>query len=455
MDMKDIWSADLLGRRQDALYLIKFLEAQVSRRQRAGLPAAYVLNIDTQWGGGKTFFLERLHKELKSAGHLVTYVNAWKDDHAADPLIALMSEVDQSLGTVNNAVSRAKWRTAKAAGMEVVKAVLTGAARSATKRYLDAELSDLTGVISKPTAADISDGVSDGVDEAVSKLSSIADKAIEDYRNASASIEKFRDNLGLAIKASPDRKDAILFILLDELDRCRPTYALELLERAKHLFSADRVVFIAATDTRQLRHSVAGVYGEKFDSQRYLRRFFDQTYRFTEPDRDSFVRAWFEANAPRDIPSPCEPQLLFALHANARKASLRDIEQWLHHYANVLDGWTEHLAPEAVVLSQLIVEFHDDEHLDMAHRDLKYNFAIPYNQSKVRIQEFFNTIAANAKNLPELFSREMARDDGHDRRPESYTRNVLHSHWETTGGKKESVLLKLPAVVAMAGRMQL
>ncbi|WP_419182173.1 P-loop NTPase fold protein [Pantoea ananatis] len=34
-----------------------------------------------------------------------------------------------------------------------------------------------------------------------------------------------------------------LFVFVDELDRCRPTYAIEMLETIKHLFSIENVVY--------------------------------------------------------------------------------------------------------------------------------------------------------------------------------------------------------------------
>ncbi|WVV48879.1 P-loop NTPase fold protein [Pseudomonas sp. NA13] len=69
------------------------------------------------------------------------------------------------------------------------------------------------------------------------------------------------------------------FIFIDELDRCRPTYAIELLERVKHFFELEDCRFIVASDSTQLAHSVRAVYGEKFYSERYLSRFFDAEFR--------------------------------------------------------------------------------------------------------------------------------------------------------------------------------
>ena len=64
-------------------------------------------------------------------------------------------------------------------------------------------------------------------------------------------------------------------MLIDELDRCRPPYAIETLEVAKHIFNADGVVFALGLHRQQLTASIKAVYGQDFDAVGYLERFFD------------------------------------------------------------------------------------------------------------------------------------------------------------------------------------
>ncbi|NJA05920.1 hypothetical protein HC024_09315 [Methylococcaceae bacterium WWC4] len=68
------------------------------------------------------------------------------------------------------------------------------------------------------------------------------------------------------------------------------------MERIKHVFNIPGVVFIIATDTAQLSHSVKAVYGEEFNGEIYLRRFFDQIYTLPKPDCVSFVEMLFEGH---------------------------------------------------------------------------------------------------------------------------------------------------------------
>lgn len=86
-----------------------------------------------------------------------------------------------------------------------------------------------------------------------------------------------------------------LMVMIDELDRCRPSYAVEFLEVAKHMFSVDRIVFVLAVNSDQLAHSVRALYGHDFDAEGYLRRFFDVDFRMPEPDRQAFIRAQLQA----------------------------------------------------------------------------------------------------------------------------------------------------------------
>lgn len=73
-------------------------------------------------------------------------------------------------------------------------------------------------------------------------------------------------------------KKPSLIICIDELDRCRPTFAIEMLERIKHLFDVPGIIFLLSIDKSQLESSTAAVYGERINAPEYLRRFIDLEY---------------------------------------------------------------------------------------------------------------------------------------------------------------------------------
>lgn len=82
-----------------------------------------------------------------------------------------------------------------------------------------------------------------------------------------------------------------LVIFIDELDRCRPTFSIELLEMIKHLFDVENMVFIFALDISQLSYSVQSVYGTGIDSAGYLCRFFDYISKLPKFDVNTYINS--------------------------------------------------------------------------------------------------------------------------------------------------------------------
>ena len=67
-----------------------------------------------------------------------------------------------------------------------------------------------------------------------------------------------------------------MILVVDELDRCLPEYAIKVLERLHHVFSGiANVQIILAIDKQQLENTVTQIYGKSIDMQRYLAKFID------------------------------------------------------------------------------------------------------------------------------------------------------------------------------------
>lgn len=137
-------------------------------------------------------------------------------------------------------------------------------------------------------------------------LDSFTEKSIADYVSSSISdavdayvvqrslIDEFHSSLGKAIeKLNGDGKKSQIVMFVDELDRCRPTYAVDLLERIKHLFNIDNVIFVISLDKQQLHISLSAVYGQDINSDEYLRRFIDLEYMLPKPDAEAFTNNLF------------------------------------------------------------------------------------------------------------------------------------------------------------------
>jgi len=93
MDKSKIWENDCLNRKEEGQFLIHYLR----ERYKQNKENLFVLNLNAEWGFGKTYFLENLALELKEEQHPVVYFDAWKNDYTKDPLLVFISEVDNSL----------------------------------------------------------------------------------------------------------------------------------------------------------------------------------------------------------------------------------------------------------------------------------------------------------------------------------------------------------------------
>ena len=107
-----------------------------------------------------------------------------------------------------------------------------------------------------------------------------SDKAIEQMLDTvaktSATTAAFKAKLTKL--ANTSENSAPLVVIIDELDRCRPSYALEMLERVKHLFDVPNVVFIFFVYAPALLSAVRKTYGQDIDPSEYLRKFFERAH---------------------------------------------------------------------------------------------------------------------------------------------------------------------------------
>jgi KAP family P-loop domain len=231
-----------LGRKDFAETLTTFIE-------NASTPL--VLALDSGWGSGKTTFLRMWRAQLRLKGISSAYFNAWESDYLEEPLIGLISEFASEL-KAKEPKQAAKVREA---GKRILKTLVPFAARMAAV--------SLFGPGSGETAATWA--------EASQSLAESQLNAYEERKRDATTLRLLLEKAAAA--AGADAKPFVY--LIDELDRCRPTFAIELLERIKHLFEVPGIVFVLALDRTQLQHSIRSVYGAEFDAAGYLRRFFD------------------------------------------------------------------------------------------------------------------------------------------------------------------------------------
>ena len=228
-----------------------------------------VLALDSEWGGGKTTFLKLWAAHLRKEGFAVAEFNAWETDFSSEPFVALSSKL-----------------------REQFEAAPPESLAETTKRF--SEVAKRVALRTAPVAIRLlSQGLLDSgsLERLVADhLATRAEDRLKEFDEAQSSITEFKEILNEGAKRlSMPHKNRPLFVMIDELDRCRPSYAIELLEFAKHLFSVDKIIFVLAINQAQLLKSIEGVYGAGFDAKGYLRRFFDIDYQLPSPKRESFV----------------------------------------------------------------------------------------------------------------------------------------------------------------------
>ena len=286
-----------------------------------------VLALDGQWGSGKTTFLKMWAGELRKLGFPVVYLDAFQHDYAEDAFTALASEII-SLAKSKRPESATKAFSDKAigAGKVLLRSSLKLGVKAATFGILDS--ADLEKV-----AADIARETSDLADKYVGDM-------LTKQKQQKETILAFQDALtelpSLLAPVSGEAKSKPLIVIVDELDRCRPVFALEILERIKHFFSVPNVHFVLGAHLGQLSNSVKVAYGTDIDSQLYLQKFIQLTvYLMDDGERiDQWTATKFINYVINNLDFKPEHKELatnakdFILHvAQGRNLSLRTIER--------------------------------------------------------------------------------------------------------------------------------
>lgn len=287
-----------------------------------------VLAVDAAWGNGKTTFLRMWSQQLRNEGFPVIVFNAWETDSSGEPFVALSSELTKGIKESADDSLTAKIIETRKAAQEVLRRAIPGAIRLATGGVLDVSpmLEAETGEL----------------------LGSIAGDRLAAYDKAKNSIASFRETLQEMADDLSEQTGEPLIVMIDELDRCRPTYAIELLEVAKHLFSVNNVVFVLAVNRTELIHSIRAVYGGDFDGDGYLRRFFDVDVRLPDPKRVAYIDMLLDATGIEDHIGRMHYQSPFGDANDVRNqllrmfgnstVSLRDVGQAIHRLGLVLSS---------------------------------------------------------------------------------------------------------------------
>lgn len=237
------------------------------------------ISLDAKWGAGKTFYVRQIEqslnyltkktKELNIEENVKTafsknqllgtlelkhtyfpvYYNAWLYDDHSDPLMSLILNITK-----------------------------------VCKYYCNEKLNDST-LSDKIISLIDSFSFSIGCIQFGSNFANVKEKfSGKDILSVVKTEEEIRDKVKEIFDSIITENVQKLVIFIDELDRCRPNFAIEMLERIKHYFDDDRIIFVASINREQLIHSISKYYGTNFDSTGYLDKFFDWNIYLPELD---------------------------------------------------------------------------------------------------------------------------------------------------------------------------
>ena len=231
---------------------------------------SFVLSINGEWGTGKTTFMKMWAAYLKQQEITSIYFNAWENDFISDPMIALLGELQQL-------------KTSKTA--KTLNSILDIGSKIAIKA-----IPTLTkGIVKHYCGNELAEAAKD----ALKAGAEIFKTEVIEYENKKNKLVTFKEELSSFIEKSVPNKP--LIFIVDELDRCRPDYAVEVLEKIKHFFSIKGIVFVLSIDKEQLSNSIRGHYGsDRINAEEYLRRFIDVEYLLPKPDIESYCKYLYE-----------------------------------------------------------------------------------------------------------------------------------------------------------------
>lgn len=304
--------------------------------------------LDGRWGSGKTFFVkqcallinaknslsnidkdiaESILKVAKQSNSfegltdnklLAVYFDAWENDSNEDPVLALIYRIVQQLDL-------------KTDGFDLN------------------HLAHILGTIGDAITGRPITTVFECLNE-----KNILDE-IRKHEDLETTIKKFFEEV-LFEKAEQ------LIIFVDELDRCRPSYAVQLLERVEHYFINDRITFVFSVNLEQLQHTIKNFYGNDFDACRYLDRFFELRVSLPQINMEQYYRSLklFDSNRIIDILKHIQKTYNLSLRELCK---INDVVHELclkNNYTGIQDFMFKYIVTLCLTLKITDISLHDD-----------------------------------------------------------------------------------------------
>lgn len=258
--VKKSYEDDAFGNRKefgDILYA--FLQSEYILADES-----FVVALTGGFGSGKSHFLSMWETEIRAYADpkpLVVHVNAWESDHSGEPVLALVSAISKQLEESQKFSFKAV-KNLKSAAAGVVLGSL-----SIAKELANGYIEEKTGVTPEKIIDDIGEGTSQ------KNLNRAAKKLFNDFDARQSAIGNLTGALRELIQDSEEGANLKLIVVVDELDRCRPTYAIDMLEALKHLFNVKGLAVVLAVDWEQLSCTAEALFGTGLNTTEYFRKF--------------------------------------------------------------------------------------------------------------------------------------------------------------------------------------
>ena len=259
---------DAIGRNKDIAIFVNLL---------CNIKAPFSVAINGNWGSGKTFFIKQTSMVLdllsknnselniedipnmqslqkKKNEFSSIYYDAWKNDNDCDPILSILFTICH------------EYKKQSPRNRDIKKGVMN----------IVSEVADLT--VGKYVDVNDIKEIEENVEKDIIGKKII--DPIEKQKKLFNKIKNFFNNL-------LGKKDEKLIVFIDELDRCKPSYAINLMERIKHYFSDSRIIFVFSVNIDQLKHMIQKSYGVGFDGEAYLDRFFNLNLSLPKPKMDA------------------------------------------------------------------------------------------------------------------------------------------------------------------------
>ena len=233
----------------------------------SNMPNGGVISLDGGWGEGKTTFIKMwLHQYQEHLGDSgkVIYFDAFERDYVEDPflpIVACLLEASE-MGLKNKK---------REAARDFTKKLQLRALKTAQLFAISALKNGVANVSGGLVTRELIDKVWHALSlKAKSALDAALKSQLDEYKQHDQSIREFKESLIDWV----GEYGPVVFIV-DELDRCKPTFAVSLFERLKHFFDVPGIVFVLVMNRGQLEHAVNGLYGSRIDAERYISKFIN------------------------------------------------------------------------------------------------------------------------------------------------------------------------------------